>query len=55
MPKTIPPIEELQLRRIDILTACGNAKTPYLRALLARRLESVQRDLFTITKNSIYR
>ena len=55
MPKRIPPLEELQLRRIDILTACGNAKTSFLRDLLARRLEAAHRDLFTITKNSIYR
>ena len=55
MRKTIPTFEELQERRLDILTAVTTAKTPYLKDFLGRRLTSVHRDLFTLTKNPIYR
>jgi len=55
MRKTIPTFEELQERRLDILTAVTTAKTPYLKDFLGRRLTSVHKDLFTLTKNPIYR
>ena len=54
-PKQLPPLEELQARRLDLLNLCAQVKTTYMRDFLHRKLDSVQRDLFTLTKNPIYK
>jgi hypothetical protein len=48
-------IEELQARRYDILALYPHIKTEFVRGFMMRKLESVNRDLYTLTKNSIYK
>jgi hypothetical protein len=54
-PKQLPPLDELKARRLDILALSSHVKTEYMRETLRVRLKSVHRDLFTITKNPIYK
>jgi hypothetical protein len=54
-PKALPTLEELQARRYDILAVYPHIKTDFVRAFMFRKLESVNRDLFTLTKNPIYK
>ena len=49
-----PTIDELIARRVDLITLCEFAKNRYIRSLLHYKLKSVNRDLYTITKNTIY-
>jgi hypothetical protein len=53
--KQAPKIEELQARRYDILALYPHIKTEFVRGFMMRKLESVNRDLYTLTKNSIYK
>jgi hypothetical protein len=52
--KVKPSIDELKERRLDILNLFNHAKTNYVRRDLHYKLKSINRDLFTITKNTIY-
>ena len=52
--KSLPTLDELRLRRLDILNLTAVAQTNYMKAILYSRLKSVNRDLYTITKNPIY-
>jgi hypothetical protein len=54
-PKALPTLEELQARRLDILGLYPHVKTEHVRSALAVKLQSVNRDLFTLTKNPIYK
>lgn len=54
-PKELPTLEELKARRHDILALWSQVKTEYMRDTLRLKLKSVHRDLFTITKNPIYK
>ena len=54
-PKKPPKVDELLERRNDILGIFSEVKTKYVRELLGRRLDSINRDLYTITKNPIYK
>ena len=54
-PKELPTLDELKARRHDILALSSQVKTEYVRNFLSVKLKSVQRDLFTITKNPIYK
>jgi len=54
-PKQLPTIEELKERRLDILGLYPHIKTEYMRDTLHRRMISVNRDLYTLTKNPIYK
>ena len=54
-PKELPTLEELKARRHDILALSSQVKTDYVRNILSVKLKSVHRDLFTITKNPIYK
>lgn len=49
-----PTIDELKARRVDLITLCEFATTKYTRQLLHDKLKSVNRDLYTLTKNTIY-
>ena len=52
--KVEPSIDELRARRLDIMNLFDHAKNDYVRKSLHYKLKSINRDLFTITKNSIY-
>ena len=54
-PKQLPSFEQLRERRADILTLTTEAKTDYIKSVLYNRLKSVNRDLYIITKNPIYK
>jgi hypothetical protein len=54
-PKQLPSLDELKARRHDILALSSQVKTVYVRNVLNLKLKSVHRDLFTITKNPIYK
>jgi len=54
-PKTLPTLEELKARRLDILGLYPHIKTEHVRGVLYVKLQSVNRDLFTLTKNPIYK
>jgi len=54
-PKALPTLEELKARRLDILGLYPHVKTDHVRNTLHQRLRSVNRDLFTLTKNPIYK
>lgn len=53
--KQLPTLDELKARRLDILGLYSQVKTEYMRDTLHRRMISVNRDLYTITKNPIYK
>lgn len=54
-PKQQPTVEELQARRYDILALYPHIKTDFVRGFMQRKLDSVNRHLYTLTKNSIYK
>lgn len=53
--KQLPTLEELKERRLEILGLYPYIKTDYMRDTLHRRMISVNRDLYTLTKNPIYK
>lgn len=49
-----PIVDELKARRKDILNLFNQAETEFMRRHLNSKIKSVNRHLFTITKNPIY-
>jgi hypothetical protein len=47
-------IEQLKDERIKLLSAFTEANTKYLKNNLQQRIKSINRDLFTITKETKY-
>jgi hypothetical protein len=45
-------VEVLKVERINLLTMFANAKTKYLKDNLNHKIKSVNKDLYTLTKES---
>jgi hypothetical protein len=52
--RTIKSVDTLKLERINLLGMFADAKTKYVKDNLANKIKSVNRDLFTITKDTRY-
>jgi hypothetical protein len=52
--RTLKSVDTLKLERINLLTMYANAKTRYLKDNLAHKIKSVNKDLYTLTKESKY-
>ena len=48
------PLDELREERIVLLSMYANAKTNYVKANLFNKIKAVNKDLFTITKDTRY-
>ena len=48
------PLEDLQQERLALLNMFVNSKTSYVKNNLHRRIKAVNKDLFTITKDTKY-
>jgi hypothetical protein len=52
--RTLKSVDTLKLERINLLTMYTNAKTKYLKDNLCHKIKSVNRDLYTLTKETKY-
>ncbi len=55
MPKRkLLPLEDLRQERVALLNMFANAKTTYVKNNLFNKIKAVNKDLFTITKDTRY-
>lgn len=52
--KRLRDIEELKVERINLLTMYARAKTRYLKDNLHHKIKSVNKELYTLTKEVKY-
>lgn len=52
--RTLKSVDTLKLERINLLTMYANAKTRYLKDNLHHKIKSVNKDLYTLTKETKY-
>jgi hypothetical protein len=52
--KKIRSVEELRAERINLLTLFATAKTTYLKDNLHHKIKSVNKELYTLTKEVKY-
>ena len=52
--RTLKSVDTLRLERINLLTMYANAKTRYLKDNLHHKIKSVNKDLYTLTKETKY-
>jgi hypothetical protein len=50
--RTLKSVDTLRLERINLLTMYANAKTQYVKENLYNKIKSVNRDLYTLTKET---